>query len=295
MVSNYSVFVSSQRSKNWLSSYIEFFNLRSNMNGDISPWRSCGLLLLLVLLLLTFAGCGKQPRVSPAGVTGGGRAGWSRMRDFRYLRAAAVLAWEDGLGRKGKNRIRLLLAPPGRLKIQWLTPWGSVAGQVLLAGDYFWLSDARHRETWHGTIASLSDCFSGPGDLSWLASSRFLSLWPLLFSSAERDRSLTAASVAYVEDGSGKSLGKVLSFADGRRITIRVSDLEEVDAGKLFARRYELEARGSRISLTLRKYGFPERLDAEPFSYSLKNFTMHECLDGRRSEGWKQTKTAMMF
>jgi hypothetical protein len=252
-------------------------------------------LLLLVFALLTFAGCGKEPLAPLSGLNGGGRAGWNRLRDFRYLQAAAVLSWEDGRGRKGKNRIRLLLAPPEHLKIQWLTPWGSVAGQVLLDGDYFWLSDARHRETWHGTIDSLGDCFPGLPDIAWLDATRFLSLWPLLFSPAERDRTLTTASVTYSEEDAGKSLGKVLNFADGDRIDIRASVLEEVDAGEIFARQYELEARGSKISLTLHKYGFPEQLDVKLFSYNLKNFSMHECLDSRGSKKWMRTKTAMIF
>ncbi|NPA25390.1 MAG: hypothetical protein GXO34_06155 [Deltaproteobacteria bacterium] len=264
------------------------------MNRYAFRHRSCRL-LLFVFVVLALAGCAKEPLVTLPGVSGSGRAGWNRMREFRYLKASAILAWEDGRGRKGRNRIRLFLAPPDRLKIQWLTPWGSVAGQVLLAGDYFWLSDARRQETWHGTIDSLVDCFPGLSDIAWLDSTRFLTLWPLLFSTAERDKDLTSASVAYAEEGAGKSLVKVLSFADGSRVEIRASVLEEVDSGGIFARQYELGARGSKISLTLRKYGFPEQLDAKLFTYSLKNFSMHECLDGGRSERWKRIKTATMY
>ena len=238
---------------------------------------SVGSLLFLFLLL---SACSTAPPPSP--VAGGlsGRAAWEKLAPVTALKATAVLAWETADGRHGKNRVRIFLAPPGRMKIQWLTPWGSVAGQLLVAGGHFWLSDARRHQTWYGRTSAMAGCFPGQGEVDWVSTSRFLNFWPLLFSVPEEDVKLAVGGeISYSGNLAENRLAKNLLLSDGEQVGIMLEDLEAGPQDKFFARRFTVTGSGGRVVLKLRSYQLPDKLPAETFVYQGKNFNLYPCMD----------------
>jgi outer membrane lipoprotein-sorting protein len=243
------------------------------------------LLLLLFLPGLLFSGCARAPE-SPPPAAGGpvGRAAWQELARVRALKASAVLSWEAADGRHGKNRVRMFLSPPSRLKIQWLTPWGSVAGQLLVAKGHFWLSDSRRRQTWYGRVGSLAGCFPGQSGAGWVSTSRFLSFWPLLFSSPDEDRKLAGGGVvSYAGGPVAGRLEKKLVLPDGEAIGIVLAELEAAPEParneQIFARRFSVSGPGGRVVLELRSYQLQDRFPDQTFVYEGKNFNLYPCMD----------------
>ncbi|MEA3347575.1 MAG: hypothetical protein U9Q39_00800, partial [Pseudomonadota bacterium] len=187
--------------------------------------------------------------------------------------------WKATDGRRGKYKVRLFLEPPKRLKIQWLTPWGSVAGQILMADDQFWLSDSRRRLTWYGPSAALENLLRQKNSLDWAMAAQFFMYWPLLFSTPEEDDAVfkTQAFIDYLTTSEGRSLHKIVLFKDGDEMHIRLDDLETDIDGRLFARNFEVLGSGGQISLSLRQFTLQKELVPETFVYSLENFRLLEC------------------
>ncbi len=235
---------------------------------------------LIVLLGLT--ACGRPP-LDPGSLEGdaiAGRTAWSRMVKLESLKASAVLSWKSTDGSHGKYKVRLFLEPPERLKIQWLTPWGSVAGQLIMAADQFWFSDSRQRLTWHGRTADLKSLFQRKENRSWESATQFFMYWPLLFSSPEEDDVTFAmqASINYLTTDEGRYLNKVINFKEGDEMHIRLDDLVSVADQRLFPRNLEALSHGGRITLTLQQFTLQKELLPETFIYSLENFNLRECL-----------------
>ncbi len=232
------------------------------------------------LALLWLVACGRTPLepVSYVGDAAAGRAAWSQMANLDSLKASAILSWKATDGRHGKHKVRLFLEPPERLKIQWLTPWGSVAGQVLIAADQFWFSDSSQRLTWHGHIADLRSLFRQKDSLNWVGETQFFMYWPLLFSSPEEDRSAFGeeAFFDYLATNDGRCLNKIIHFRDGDELHIRVDELVKGVDERLFARNFEVLGSGGRISLALRQFTLQKDLTPETFVYTLEHFTIQE-------------------
>jgi len=246
--------------------------------------KSAGKIYLLALglgLLFLLSGCaGKRKALPAAGRRASGREAWRQLDQFKALKGTAVLSWENADGRHGKNRVRLFLAPPDRLKIQWLTPWGSVAGQLLVAKGHFWLSDARRHQTWYGRADALAACFPGESGVAWVNAGRFLVYWPLLFSSpAEDEKLLPAGRIEYSGSLAGDRLGKELLPAAGGRVGITLEDFEQSRGAKVFARRFTVSGAAGRVVLELRSYSLPESLPDGTFIYDGKHFNLYPCMD----------------
>ena len=234
-----------------------------------------------ILALLWLAACSRPPLESGhlVGDAAAGRAAWSRMVKLESLKATAILSWRATDGRHGKHKVRLFLEPSERLKIQWLTPWGSVAGQLLMAADQFWFSDSRQRLTWHGRTADLKSLFQRKENLNWAAATQFFMYWPLLFSSPEEDEAAcgTQTCIDYLVTNEGRYLNKIIRFKDGDEMHVRLDDLVTVADERLFPRNIEVLGRGGRISLTLRQFTLQKELAPETFIYSLEYFSLREC------------------
>ena len=237
---------------------------------------------ICLLALLWLVACSRPPLESGSLVVdaAAGRAAWARMVNLESLKASAVLSWRATDGRHGKYKVRLFLEPPKRLKIQWLTPWGAVAGQVLIAADQFWFSDSRQRLTWHGQIADFKSLSQQKEILNWAGSMQFFMNWPLLFSSPEEDEAAfgSEAYFDYLAADEGCYLNKSIYFRDGDEMHIRLDDLVTVADERLFARNIEVLGSGGRISLVLRQYTLQKELIPETFIYNLEHFTIRECL-----------------
>ena len=239
------------------------------------------LVYICFLVLLGLAACSRPP-LEPGYFVGDaatGRAAWSRMVKLESLKSTAILSWRAIDGRHGKYKVRLFLEPPEHLKIQWLTPWGSVAGQLIMATDQFWFSDSRQRLTWHGLTADLKSLFQRQENLDWAVATQFFMYWPLLFSSPEEDDRTfkTQASIDYLVTDEGRCLNKVIRFIDGDEMHVRLSDLETLADGRLFAHNIEALGHGGRINLTLRQFTLQKERIPENFTYSLQNFNLREC------------------
>ncbi len=238
------------------------------------------LVYICLLALLGLAACSRPPLESGplVGDAVAGRTAWARMVNLESLKASAVLSWKATDGRYGKYKVRLFLEPPKRLKIQWLTPWGSVAGQVLIAADQFWFSDSRQSLTWHGQTADFKSLFRQKENLNWAGVIEFFIYWPLLFSSPEEDLAAlgSEAYFDYLATNEGRYLNKIIHFRGGDEMHIRLDDLVTVAGERLFARNIEVLGSGGRISLALRQFTLQKELNPETFIYSLEHFTIRE-------------------
>ena len=238
------------------------------------------LIYISLLVFLSLTACSRPPLESGhlLGDAADGRAAWTRMVKLESLKATAILSWKATDGRQGKHKVRLFLEPPERLKMQWLTPWGSVAGQLLMVGDQFWFSDSRQRLTWHGLTADFESLFAQKENLNWAVATQFFRYWPLLFSSPEEDERAfgNQASIDYLVTDEGRYLNKVIRFKNGDEMHVRLNDLETLADNRLLAHNIEALGHGGRISLTLRQLTLQKELSPENFIYNLKNFNLRE-------------------
>jgi len=216
-----------------------------------------------------------------------GRQAWSRLVEVNTLKADAILSWRAVSGEHGKYRVRLFIAAPDRLKIQWLTPWRSVAGQLIIAKNKFWLSNARKKQTWHGRSEEIDRLLQEPGfrnngaDFQTVAT-RFFRYWPLLFSSPSADdRNFSGdVTIEYFAYGVGDELSfvKSVTVSDGAKMHFRLYELKELSDKQLLPQAVEILSNSGQIGIKLRNYSLQPGFAAKTFIYSLKNFTLHETL-----------------
>jgi len=241
----------------------------------------CKAVYISLVLLLGLTACGRPPLVANVEEGDGlaGRAAWSRMVQLKTLKATAVLSWRSTDGTHGKYKVRLSLAPPEHLKIEWLTPWGSVAGQLIIVADQFWFSDSRQRLTWYGLRADLRSLFQRNENRSWESATQFFMYWPQLFSTAQEDDETfgVETTINYLTTDGGRYLNKIINFKDGDEMHIRLDDLVPVADGRLFPRTLEALSHGGQIALALQEFTLQKELDPKTFIYSLKNFNLREC------------------
>ena len=244
---------------------------------------SCFLFLLL-LISCSRTQVAPLPENSAAIV---GRQAWSRLVEVKALKADAILSWRATGGEHGKYRVRLFLAAPDRLKIQWLTPWGSVAGQLIIANEKFWLSNAREKETWYGRADEIDRLLQEPGfrnsraDFQTVAT-QFFRYWPMLFSSPEADDRNFPGDI--VIDYFAYGVNDELSFAksvtttDGEKLHFRLFELKELSDKQLLPQAVEILSKSGQIGIKLRNYSLQPEFAAKTFIYSLKKFNLHEKL-----------------
>ncbi len=207
---------------------------------------------------------------------------WQRLVKVKSLKADAVLSWKAVTGDHGKYRVRLFLESPEKLKIQWLTPWGSVAGQLLIADQQFWLSDSRKHQTWHGQSADIEKLLSERGEPFQIVATRFFKFWPLLFSSPEVDTEnfLEDIFIEYLSVGSKDSLTltKTVFLPAGEEMQIRLFEMKELNDKQIMPEAVEILSRSGQVGITLRRYSLASTLASGTFIYSLKNFSFNEYL-----------------
>ncbi len=248
-------------------------------------YRFCSCFLFLLLLI----SCSRT-QIAPlpescAAVAG--RQAWLRLVEIKALKADAILSWQALNGEHGKYRVRLFLAAPDRLKIQWLTPWRSVAGQLLIAKKKFWLTNARKKETWYGRADKFDRLLQEPGFRNGRAgfktvATQFFRYWPMLFSSPTADdRNFPGGIVIeYFSYGVDDELSfaKSVTTAAGEKLHFRLFDFKELSDKQLLPQAVEILSESGRIGMKLRNYSLHPGFAAKTFIYSLKNFTLHETL-----------------
>ncbi|MBN2705388.1 MAG: hypothetical protein JXR89_02980 [Deltaproteobacteria bacterium] len=241
------------------------------------------ILYSMVLLMLLLTACGRLPRevavVFPD--QDDGRRAWTSLLPLQQLKGTAVFSWRLLDGSQGKHKIRLFLEPPGKLKVQWLMPFGGVAAQILIKDGQFWFSDARRQRTWQGAVSEMDGLFHQQGRLGWWLPTVFFTDWQLLLSRPpEDDEQLSAkgALADYLVQDEGLTLIKVVRFADGQEIHIRLSELLE-QRGRVFARRFEILGNNARIILELSDFNLDDPLPATTFVYNLHHFNLIKTAD----------------
>ncbi len=236
------------------------------------------------LFVCLLAACARPPLPPPARLQPD-EAAWEELAPAACVSSRALLSWRAADGRHGRSRVWLLWARPERLRFKWLTPWGSVAGELLLVGERFWFSDARRRQTWRGRSRALADCF--PGLAAGLRGSlAYLAYWPLLCSRPDADRrrfpELETVSLARRREGRTVELVKFVTPPGGGRVEIHLADFIAVPGG-IWPCRIMLEGAAGRLELELREPVFPPAPAPGSFVYrKMKNFVLHDC--GTESE-----------
>ncbi len=249
---------------------------------------TCRFLSCFLFLLLLFS-CSKPQlmELPKSGAVVAGRQAWSRLVEVENLKADAILSWRATGGEHGKYRVRLFLAVPDRLKIQWLTPWGSVAGQLIIAEKKFWLSNAREKKTWFGWVEDIDRLLQEPGFRNngaefQTVAIQFFRYWSLLFSSpAADDRNFSSdVVVEYFAYGIGDELSfaKNVISADGSNMNFRLFELKELSDKELMPQAVEILSKSGQIGIKLRNYSLQPGFAAKTFIYSLENFNIHEML-----------------
>ena len=246
-------------------------------------FKVCKLWILTGLIILLGA-CSKpeiESLTRPENAVSG-RQTWSQLVNIKTLQADAILAWQATNGEHGKYKVRLFVALPDRLKIQWLSPWGSVVGQVLIAGKQFWLTDTRHKQTWHGMTADFEKILQERGEPFTVVATQFFKFWPLLFGTPEADDrySSPVVFIEYLAVGSGEnlSLAKTVVARTGEELHFRLFELKKLSTEQLMPLAVKIFSQSGQISINLRKYKLNSDISADTFIYKLKNFTIREAM-----------------
>lgn len=251
------------------------------------PFYLCFYSSFITLLLLVSCSRNQVAVLPKSDTVVAGRQSWSRLVEVKALKADAILSWRALSGEHGKYRVRLFLAAPDRLKIQWLTPWGSVAGELLIAKKKFWLSNAREKETWYGRADEIDKLLQEPRfrngrtDFQTVAT-QFFRYWPMLFSSPNADDINFPGDIVieYFAYGVGDELSfaKSVTTAAGETLHFRLFDLKELSPKQLLPQAVEILSESGQIGIKLRNYSLQPGFATKTFIYSLKNFTLHEML-----------------
>ena len=250
------------------------------------------LLVLVVLGILGIYGCAGHPvKIMPAGYVRPDvlAAAWSKLVDVETMDARGVLKLEARDGRKNSQRIRFSAKAPGLLKVQWLTPWYTVAWQLLIADREFWLSDSKGRITYHGDLGTETRMGSCARHNQWWTYMELMAAWPQLFSGPPPGNmdtekrvepglgNLPVMHTQYLVAADGKMpAGKIISFADGTKWHVSFEDFITTEAGKIFPQRLKIICPAAKVDLRFDHPRLNLELKAKNFIYQQKNFRLKE-------------------
>jgi len=253
---------------------------------------NCRLISLLVLVVLGIYGCAGHPvKIMPAGYVRPDvlAAAWDKLVDVETMDARGVIKMETRDGQKNSQRIRFTAKAPDLLKVQWLTPWYTVAWQLLIVDGEFWLSDSKGQITYHGDLGTETRTGSCAQHNKWWTYIELMASWlqliskppPMLMKTESgTDPGLANLPVTHTqylvaEDGTMPA-GKIIRFADGTEWHVTYDDFITTEEGKIFPRRLEILCPAAKLAL---RFESP-RLNSEPkeriFIYQQKNFILKE-------------------
>ncbi|MBN2333523.1 MAG: hypothetical protein JXO49_11255 [Deltaproteobacteria bacterium] len=219
------------------------------------------LLVAVLLAVVIVGGCaGRRLEVLSPGVIGPGMtaAVWNKLVNVETVTARGVVKLKTGDGQSASQRIRFIAQAPDRIKVQWLTPWQSVAWQLLIADRQFWLSDSNQQATYHGflTADQGEECRQGN---SWWTYIQLLAGWSQMLSRPPADPTaepqleiprMPVDTVQYlVAEERQVPAGKIIRFIDGDEWHIGFDDFVAVEEGKLFPRRLVIHCSAGSMDL----------------------------------------------
>ncbi len=248
--------------------------------------------LLVVMLVLGVCGCAGQPlKIVPAEHVRPDvlAAAWDKLVNVETMDARGVLRLEDSNGQKNSQRVRFTAKAPGRLKVQCLTPWYTVAWQLLIVNREFWLSDSKGRITYHGDLGMgipTGPCAQHNG---WWTYIELMASWRLLFSrptsmpmNAEKgtaqgrsDLPVTHTQYLVTEDGLMPA-GKIIRFTDGTEWRVTYDDFITDKDGGVFPQRLEIICSAVKLDLRFKGLRLNNELKEKFFTYQQKNFSLKE-------------------
>lgn len=253
---------------------------------------NCRLLCFLLVLVFALSGCAGHPvKIMPQGYVRPDllAAAWKRLVEVESLDVRGILKLETGDGQKSSQRVRFTAKSPDLLKIQWLTPWYTVAWQLLIVGREFWLSDSKGQVTYHGDLGMLAAPDTCAQGNKWWTSIALMASWRRLFSKPpsalmhgeNRDEpglaQLPVDHTHYLitEDGM-KPAGKIIRFTDGTEWQVRYEDFFTTKTGKLFPKRLEISCPAAKLELQFSQPRLNHELEKTLFIYQQKKFRMKE-------------------
>jgi len=244
--------------------------------------------VVLLAGLLAVMGCGRRPvAVLPRPPAATVAAAWNRLAAVNSLESRGIIRMTAADGEKNAGRIRLLAAAPDRLKIQWLTPWQTVAWQLLLNRQQFWLTDSKEKTTYYGRLADWRSNHGCRRQLWWWRYLEMLAGWSELLRPPANDgrgeRPLRAAHwpaverVEYLVTADGRlPAGKIIRFANGEEWRLELADFEELPAGKVFPRRWTITTPRATLTLLLAAPRLNPPLGGTVFAYRQDSFALRE-------------------
>ncbi|NIA19431.1 MAG: hypothetical protein GWP07_03220 [Xanthomonadaceae bacterium] len=250
------------------------------------------LISLLVMLVLGVYGCAGHPvKIMPEGYVRPDilAAAWDKLVDVETIDARGVLKLEARDGQKNSQRIRFTAKAPDLLKVQWLTPWYTVAWQLLIIDREFWLSDSKNQITYHGdlglgTKAGLCDQHN-----KWWTYIELMASWPQLFSKPPSmpmnvenrtgpglgNLPVTHTQYLVAADGTIPA-GKIIRFADGTEWHVAYEDFTITEEGGTFPQRLEILCPAAKLNLRFESPRLNQELKERIFIYQQKNFRLKE-------------------
>lgn len=247
---------------------------------------------LLVLVGLGMYGCAGRPvnvmpdaYVRPDVLT----AAWDKLVNVETMDARGVIKLEARDGQKSSQRIRFTAKAPDLLKVQWLTPWYTVAWQLLIADREFWLSDSKEQVTYHGDLGILNQVDSCHQDNTWWTYVELMASWMELFAkppaasmNAENRMepglvNLPVVSTRYlVTEDAALPAGKVIQFADGTNWQVTYEDFITTENGRIFPQRMEILCPAAKLALRFTTPRLNHEIKEKIFNYQQKNFRLKE-------------------
>jgi len=258
-------------------------------NFNVADWR---LAILLLATMLAVCGCAGRPLApGPVGYVHPDRLAsiWDQLAEVESLYAGGVVKLETRDGRKNSQRIRIAARAPDLLKMQWLTPWYTVAWQLLIDNRQFWLSDSKEQVTYHGFLQSETGTGSCKGQSVWWTYIELMASWRQLFSKPPPETAaggrrmepgitdLPIAQTRYLISADGKMpAGKIITFADGSEWRINYLKFLPLRNGRVFPRKLEIICSAAKVELRFSKVQLDHDFKEQTFSYQQKNFTLQD-------------------
>lgn len=253
---------------------------------------NCRLTILLVLIVLTVYGCAGRPvKIMPEGYVRPDvlAVAWDKLVKVATLDARGVIKLETRDGQRSSQRVRFTAKSPGFLRVQWLTPWYTVAWQLLIVDREFWLSDSKGQATYHGALGTETSLDSCGQQNRWWTYIELMAAWPRMFSkpsavfmdAGNRGEpglaDLPVAHTQYLVSADGtEPAGKIIRFSAGTEWHVAYSNFLATEDGRIFPQKLEILCPAAKLDLRLENPRINHELKEETFIYQQKNFRMKE-------------------
>jgi len=223
---------------------------------------------LLALIVLGIYGCAGHPvKIMPEGYVRPDvlAAAWDKLVDVETLVSRGVIKLEARDGQKNSQRIRFTAKTPGLLKVQWLTPWYTVAWQLLIVDREFWLSDSKGQITYHGDLGMGIPTGSCDQHNKWWTYIELMASWLQLLS---KPPPMLMKTENVTDPG--------LADLPVTHTQYLVAEDGTMPPDKVFPQRLEILCPAAKLDLRFESPRLNNKLKERIFTYQQKNFRLKE-------------------